>query len=250
VGAQSVVPDHKPEKEFKKMRAGRAFTELDQDYRGKGKSKLFWKQLGTAQPHLADLGKLDLVAVVPPISELANWNENAAAYLYREVIAPQEMTAEIMFGSDDGVRCWLNGELKLSRNAARGVNVRDEKLRLRLEEGINHLVFKINNGGGSWGFQMASYSHIEQKRINGSIDLGVKWLLSRQLIDGSWGEEHGRYRNGATALAVYTLVKSGVSARHPAVMEALAFLAESPTTMTYSAGCHLMALHALRDEEY
>ncbi len=250
VGAQSVVPDHKPEKEFKKMRAGRAFTELDQDYRGKGKSKLFWKQLGTAQPHLADLGKLDLVAVVPPISELANWNENAAAYLYREVIAPQEMTAEIMFGSDDGVRCWLNGELKLSRNAARGVNVRDEKLRLRLEEGINHLVFKINNGGGSWGFQMASYSHIEQKRINASIDLGVKWLLSRQLIDGSWGEEHGRYRNGATALAVYTLVKSGVSARHPAVMEALAFLAESPTTMTYSAGCHLMALHALRDEEY
>jgi hypothetical protein len=250
VGATSVVPDHKPEKEFKKMRPGRAFDSLDQDYRGKEKSKLFWTQLGTPTPHLADVGKLDFLAVVPPIPELKNWNENAVVYLYREVIAPREMVTEIMFGSDDGVRCWVNGELKLSRNAARGVNVRDEKLRLRLEEGINHLVFKINNGGGSWGFQMAAYSHIEQKRINASIDLGVKWILSRQLIDGSWGEEHGRYRNGATALAVYTLVKSGVSARHPAVMEALAFLAESPTTMTYSAGCHLMALHALRDEEY
>lgn len=250
VGAQSVVPDHKPEKEFKKMRAGRSFDELDQDYRGKGKSKLLWKQYGQAMPHLADVGKIDFLTAVAPIPGLDKWNENAAVYLYREVLAPREMTTEIMFGSDDGVRCWVNGELKISRNAARGVNVRDEKLRLRLDEGINHLVFKINNGGGSWGFQMAPYTHIEQPRINASIDLGVKFILSRQLIDGSWGEEHGRYRNGATALAVYTLVKSGVSARHPAVLEALAFLAESPTTMTYSAGCHLMALHALRDEEY
>jgi hypothetical protein len=250
VGAQSVVPDHKPEKDFKKMRAGRAYDNLDQDYRGKGKSKLLWTKLGKPVPHLADQGKLDFVAMVPPVPGLNNWNENAAVYLYREVLAPQKMTYEIMFGSDDGVRCWLNGQLKLSRNSARGVDVRDEKLRLRLEEGINHLVFKVNNGGGSWGFQMAPYRHIDQPRINASIDLGVKWILSRQLIDGSWGEEHGRYRNGATALAVYTLVKSGVSPRHPAVLEALAFLAESPTTMTYSAGCHLMALHALRDEQY
>ena len=250
VGAQSVVPDHKPEKEFKKMRAGRAFDELDQDYRGKGKSKLLWTKLGQPMPHLADVGGIDFLTAVAPVPGLDKWNENAAVYLYREILAPREMTTEIMFGSDDGVRCWVNGELKLSRNAARGVNVRDEKMRLRLDEGINHIVFKINNGGGSWGFQMAPYTHIEQPRINASIDLGVKFILSRQLIDGSWGEEHGRYRNGATALAVYTLVKSGVSARHPAVLEALAFLAESPTTMTYSAGCHLMALHALRDEEY
>jgi hypothetical protein len=250
LGAQSVVPDQKPEKEFKKMKPGRAFDGFEQDYRGKGKSKLLWTKKGQPMPHLADLGKLDFVAALTPIPGLANWSENAVVFLYREVVAPREMSLDIMFGSDDGVRCWVNGELKLSRNAARGVNVRDERVRLHLKPGINHLVFKINNGGGSWGFQMAPYSNIEQKRINAAIDLGVKWMLSRQLIDGSWGEEYGLYRNGATALAVYTLVKSGVSARHPAILEALAFLAESPTTMTYSAGCHLMALHALRDEEY
>lgn len=250
VGAQSVVPDHKPEKTFRKMKPGKEYPDIDQDYRGKGKATLLWTKLGKPQPHLCDIGKVDFLTAVPPVAGLTNWNENAAVYLYREVLAPREMQVDIMFGSDDGVRCWLNGELKLSRNAARGVSVRDERLRLRLEEGINHLVFKVNNGGGAWGFQMAPHEHIAQKRINASIDLGVQLLLKRQLIDGSWGEEHGRYRNGATALAVYTLIKSGVSPRHPAILEALAFLAESPTTMTYSAGCHLMALEALRDEEY
>ncbi len=75
-------------------------------------------------------------------------------------------------------------------------------------------------------------------------------LLSRQVIDGSWDFHQGQYRNGTTALVVYTLAKSGVSPRHPSILEALAFLAESPTVKTYSAGCHLMALDALNDEEY
>ncbi|MAW61296.1 MAG: hypothetical protein CMJ94_10730 [Planctomycetes bacterium] len=250
VGATSVVPDHKPEKEFRKMKAGKPWKGLEQDYRGKGKAEIVWTRFGPEKRHEPDIGMINLVATVPPVAGVDKWNENAVAYLYREVHALRPVEVDIMFGSDDGVRAWVNGELKLSRNAARGVSVRDERLKLRLEEGVNHLVFKINNGGGAWGFQMARYAHIKQERINTAIDKGVDWLLKRQLIDGSWGEEHGRYRNGMTALAVYTLLKSGVPARHPAILEALAFMAESPTTMTYSAGCHLMALEALRDEEY
>lgn len=248
-GAASVEPDHKPERAFKKMKAGKPWPDLDEEYTGRAKAKIRWTRATMPAPHRIDLGLIDLNATVPPLPEVPGWNENAVAYLYREVHAPRDMRVEVMFGSDDGVRCWVNGELRLSRNSARGVSVRDERLNLRLSEGVNHLVFKINNGSGGWGFQMARYAHIPQERVNASIDLGVQWLLKRQLIDGSWGEEHGRYRNGMTALAVYTLVKSGVSPRHPAVLEALAFLAESPTTMTYSAGCHLMALEALRDED-
>ncbi|MCH2100767.1 MAG: hypothetical protein MK209_02445 [Planctomycetes bacterium] len=250
VGTTSVVPDQKVEREFKKMKAGKPFGELDQDYRGKGKSTIIWTRYGTPRLDQPDLGLIDFNLAVPAPTGIDNWNSNAVAYLYREVSALRPVEVEIMCGSDDGIRAWVNGELKLSRNSARGVNVRDERIKLKLKEGINHLVFKVNNGGGAWGFQMARYAHIKQERINAAIDTGAQWLLKRQLIDGSWGEEHTHYRNGMTALAVFSLIKSGIPARHPAILEALAFLSESPTTMTYSAGCHLMALEALKNEEY
>lgn len=250
VGSQSVLPEHPPEKSFKKMKAGKEYGDLEEDYRGVDKARVTWTKLGDSSPATVDVGLINFLTAVPAPAGVQGWSENAAVYLYREVRAPKDQVSHIMFGSDDGVRMWLNGEAVLTRNSARGVSVRDEQLRLELQEGVNHLVFKINNGGGAWGFQMAPYAHIDQKRINGAIDLGVDWLLKRQHIDGSWGEEHGGYRNGMTALAIYTLLKSDVPPRHPAILEGLTFLAESPTTRTYSAGCHLMALEALNNEEH
>lgn len=97
------------------------------------------------------------------------------------------------------------------------------------------------------GFEEAhSFSKL-QERINAAIDRGVDYLLSQQQIDGSWNHDQWAYRNGATALTTYTLVKSGVSKRHPAVVRALEFMRGSPTRETYSLGCQLMALGAMDD---
>ena len=86
-----------------------------------------------------------------------------------------------------------------------------------------------------------------QPRIDGAIDKGVRWLLDRQLPDGSWRFHADEYPNGQTALSVYTLLKAGISPRHPAVARGLAFLDRRLPTKTYSAGLQLMAYEAAHD---
>jgi hypothetical protein len=89
-----------------------------------------------------------------------------------------------------------------------------------------------------------------QPEINRAIDEGVAHLLRRQHRDGSWETHLETYRNGGTALAVYTLLKSGVPASHPAVVRGLDFLAQKDPTRTYSAACQLLALAALGDARH
>src|SRR5688572_3888934 len=86
-----------------------------------------------------------------------------------------------------------------------------------------------------------------QGRINTAIDRGLEHLLSHQQLDGSWNHEQWTYRNGATGLATYTLAKSGVSPKHPAIVRAVEFMRGQPSRETYTIGCHLMALAALDD---
>jgi len=86
-----------------------------------------------------------------------------------------------------------------------------------------------------------------RERVNAAIDRGVDWLLGQQQIDGSWNHEQWTYRNGATALATYTLVKSGLSGRHPAVVRALECMRGFPSRETYTLGCQLLALAAIDD---
>ncbi len=86
-----------------------------------------------------------------------------------------------------------------------------------------------------------------QEKINVAIDRGVDWLVEHQQIDGSWNHEQWTYRCGATALATYTLLKSGVAPKHPAVVRALEFMKTNPAKETYTIGCELLALGALDD---
>lgn len=86
-----------------------------------------------------------------------------------------------------------------------------------------------------------------QPRINLAIDRGVNWLLSEQLLDGSWDIDQVGYRNGATSLMVYALLKSGLKKDHPAIERALEWLRSGRNLETYSLGCQLLALHALND---
>ena len=108
-----------------------------------------------------------------------------------------------MFGSDDGVRVWLNGEFVAERAIARSLTVEDHVLTLPLRAGANHLFVKVVNEGGAWQFELQPWKRIEQKLIDRAIDRGVAYLREQQLLDGSWGD-HEEFGAGHTAFTAYT----------------------------------------------
>lgn len=84
-------------------------------------------------------------------------------------------------------------------------------------------------------------------RVNQAISLGVDYLRGQQEAGGRWSLHDGAHPGGMTALAAFTLLKSGVRRDDPALTKALAALAGNEWKSTYSAACHLLLLEALRD---
>ncbi|HET6163839.1 MAG TPA: hypothetical protein VFG37_09250 [Planctomycetota bacterium] len=84
-------------------------------------------------------------------------------------------------------------------------------------------------------------------RVNQAIDRGCDWLLTQQQIDGSWAPEQANYRNGATSLCAYALLKSGIRKDHPAIARAVEWLRAGEPRETYTLACQILALHSLED---
>lgn len=88
-----------------------------------------------------------------------------------------------------------------------------------------------------------------QGRINQAIDRGVAALLKSQELDGSWRTSLEDFGTGMTALAAYTLLKSGLPKHHPAIERAFLFLRSRETTRTYSMSCLILAILGRGDPE-
>lgn len=76
----------------------------------------------------------------------------AATYLYRTIHADRPMPITLSFGSDDGIKVWLNGEPVLANKLIRVVAPDQEKATVDLRAGQNNLLVKIVNGGGGYAF--------------------------------------------------------------------------------------------------
>ncbi len=62
-----------------------------------------------------------------------------------------EKTVLLGIGSDDDVKVWLNGELVHSHRVARGVDVNQDIVGVRLRKGENELLIKMCNQGDNRG---------------------------------------------------------------------------------------------------
>jgi len=51
---------------------------------------------------------------------------NGASYLYRTIEVASARPLAVSFGSDDGIKVWLNGKVVLTDNAARGARAGSE----------------------------------------------------------------------------------------------------------------------------
>jgi len=92
-------------------------------------------------------GVVDLIPHFEP-------HDNQAAYAYAEVISPSAQEVLLKIGSDDGVKCWLNGEVIHANNASRSLSIDEDVVEAALVEGTNRILLKVLNGGGDWAYAL------------------------------------------------------------------------------------------------
>jgi hypothetical protein len=258
-GAKNIAAPTPVEDELKRMLAGGPGPDLQRAFQGKGGLRISWVEVGEGalKGPLPALAPIDFPSLVPSGAP-AKSAENAVAYLYRRVHAEAPMTVEVLCGSDDGLRLWLNGKLIHEADRPRALEPFEDRMRLDLARGDNHLLAKIDQGGGPWRFRMqvertASAEpdrRAAQERVNAAIDRGMEYLLATQQRDGSWGFKAGEFPSGQTALSIYTLLKSGLPGNHVAIQRGVAYLRAHSPQRTYAIGCALLALCALGGEEH
>jgi CubicO group peptidase (beta-lactamase class C family) len=76
----------------------------------------------------------------------------ASAYALKEIKAEKDHIAYLALGSDDAIKVWLNGKPVHSMMIARGLNPDDDLVPLSLKKGNNHLLIKVQDVEGGWGF--------------------------------------------------------------------------------------------------
>ena len=77
---------------------------------------------------------------------------NCATYLYRTLHADSARQIDVLLGTDDGFKIWLNGALVHEINAKRSLAPDMDRVRLNLAEGENKLLLKVVNGTSRYGF--------------------------------------------------------------------------------------------------
>jgi hypothetical protein len=252
-GGNQIDKSFSPEKEVKSLRLNGPGPKLSRKHKGKLKQDIMWRELAPAPGDGPDFALLDFRELLPP--EFAGKGiaatDKSVAYIHRTITSSRRIELSMGLGSDDGCRVWLNGKLIHSMEVARGIDPDGDPLLLSLSRGVNHILIKVSNGGGGWGAHLhparltnLPQASVPQEAINAAIDRGSLHLLKTQLLDGSWGYEATKYRNGQTALAAYALMKSGLRPDHPAIRRALLFVAAQPSKTTYGVTCEMLALSA------
>lgn len=103
------------------------------------------RELRWVKHQVADImGVVDLLALMQP-------NENVTAYLYAEVRVEAAQDVLFKMGSDDSLKCWLNGQLLHRYPQPRSLTVDQDTVPAHLNAGVNQILLKVVNFGGGWG---------------------------------------------------------------------------------------------------
>lgn len=119
-------------------------VDLGASYKGADGASIAWKAHAPGPT-----GYVDLARTIRPD------DAPGVAYAYRVLEAEAAKTVQVSLGSNDGVKLWLNGELRLESKASRAARPGDEAVSLPLKKGANTVLLKIDQLGGGWGFYFA-----------------------------------------------------------------------------------------------
>jgi hypothetical protein len=74
-----------------------------------------------------------------------NLNLRSVAYLLTHVQCPEHKTAQLKIGSIDGVKVWVNGELKFSNDITRGSSPDQDAFPVQFSKGTNTVMLKLTS---------------------------------------------------------------------------------------------------------
>src|SRR5436190_17320216 len=111
------------------------------EYTGRGGEKVRWKDA----PQFEDGKAHSLLALAQP-------SDYVSFYLYRTIEADRETPTVLYLGSDDALAVWVNGEKVLEYRGERAAVPDDDHVKVLLKKGINHVLLKVSNIKGGFGF--------------------------------------------------------------------------------------------------
>jgi hypothetical protein len=120
----------------------REAMDLQHDYDGH-KGKVRWKAYHSPGERI-DL--LEACSLRPEDSR------GAVAYAGCWVKCDKDRAAILATGSDDGIKVWINGRLKLDKTGRRSAEPNSERTSVYLTAGWNEVRVKIDNEDGEWAF--------------------------------------------------------------------------------------------------
>lgn len=120
-----------------------ATIDFKQPMLGRKAEKLAWKEQKTDQAQ----GMTDL-------ARLFGSETDVFAFGVAEVQSAMARKAQLLIGSDDSIRVWLNGVQIYSFDDNRGYNAESASVEISLREGTNRLIIKCGNNGGPWQFSL------------------------------------------------------------------------------------------------
>lgn len=106
-----------------------------------GDRSLTWRPFATEHPG----GFVDL-------ARLYGTDENLAMYAYAEVTLPKAQELLLKIGTNDGYKCWFNGQEAGRFDGGRGYKEDQDTLSVTGRQGVNAILLKVTQLGGAWGF--------------------------------------------------------------------------------------------------
>ena len=89
---------------------------------------------------------------VVDLAKLLGENPSSVAYAYCEIESPEARSTALLVGSNDGVKIYLNGRRVHLHRQGRGLTIDEDHVPVQLQAGVNRLLLKVDQLGGSWGF--------------------------------------------------------------------------------------------------
>lgn len=107
--------------------------------------------------------------------------EQKIAYVSTYLYSPEDMTVDFWYGSDDGVKLWLNNRLIHVNHVHRGTDGVTDKVQMNLTRGWNLVLLKVENVVSAWGFY-AKILDSEGKPVNEVLSR-ISKDVSKDVID-------------------------------------------------------------------